>query len=224
MDPDFWHERWQQKQTGFHQTRVNPLLETFWPRCMGAARPRVFVPLCGKSLDMIWLQNLGHPVLGTELSPLAVDEFFRENGLSAVKTPLGSGFVRAESGDISLLCGNHFDLTPDLVGKIGAIYDRAALVAMPPEMQGRYAEQVFRLLPETPPMLLITLEYGAEEMSGPPFPVPEETVVRLFGQAYRIELLSARDALEGNPQLRAKGLSRLTEKAFWLRPKLRPEP
>lgn len=216
MDPDFWHERWQQKQTGFHQIQVNPLLETIWPRCIGPARPRVFVPLCGKSLDMIWLRNRGHSVLGNELSPIAVDEFFRENGLSAVTTPLGNGFVRAESGDISLLCGNYFDLTPDLVGKVGAIYDRAALVAMPPEMQGRYAEQVFRLLPETPPMLLITLEYDAEEMSGPPFPVPEETVVRLFGPAYRIELLSARDALEGNPQLRAKGLSRLTEKAYWL--------
>jgi thiopurine S-methyltransferase len=217
MDPDFWHDRWQQKQTGFHQTQVNPLLETLWPRCIGPARPRVFVPLCGKSLDMIWLRNRGHSVLGNELSPIAVDEFFRENGLPASTAPLGNGFVRAESGDISLLCGNYFDLTPDLVGKIGAIYDRAALVAMPPAMQDRYAGQILRLLPHHPPVLLITLEYDAAEMNGPPFPIPEETVVRLFGPAYRIELLSARDALEGNPQLRAKGLSRLTEKAYWLR-------
>ncbi|WP_367026162.1 thiopurine S-methyltransferase [Methylococcus sp. ANG] len=217
MDPDFWHERWQQKQTGFHQTQVNPLLETFWPRCVGPARPRVFVPLCGKSLDMIWLRNRGHSVLGNDLSPIAVDEFVRENGLSASAALLGNGFIRVQSDDMSLLCGNYFDLPPELMGEIGAVYDRAALVAMPPEMQDRYAGQILRLLPHRPPMLLITLEYDPSEMDGPPFPIPEETVVRLFGPAYRIELLSARDTLEGNPQLRAKGLSRLTEKAYWLR-------
>jgi thiopurine S-methyltransferase len=217
MDPDFWRERWRQKQTGFHQTQVNPLLETFWPRRVGPARPRVFVPLCGKSLDMIWLRNRGHAVLGNELSPIAVDDFFKENGLSASTTPLGNGLVRADSGDMSLLCGNYFDLTSDLVGEIGAVYDRAALVAMPPEMQEIYAGQILRLLPHRPPMLLITLEYDPAEMDGPPFPVPEETVVRLFGAAYRIDLLAARDALEENLQLRDKGLSRLTEKAYWLR-------
>ncbi|MDF9391469.1 MULTISPECIES: thiopurine S-methyltransferase [Methylococcus] len=217
MDPDFWHERWQQKQTGFHQSQVDPLLETFWPRCVDPARPRVFVPLCGKSLDMMWLRNRGHAVLGNELSPIAVDDFFRENGLSADTTPLGHGFVRVQSGEMSLLCGNYFELTPDLMGEIGAVYDRAALVAMPPAMQDRYAGQMLRLLPHHPPMLLITLEYEPAEMNGPPFPVPEETVVRLFSPAYRIELLSARDALEGNPQLRAKGLSHLTEKAYWLK-------
>lgn len=217
MDPNFWHERWQHKQTGFHQTEINPLLEAFWPRCADSVGPpRVFVPLCGKSLDMVWLRDHGHAVLGSELSPIAVGEFFRENGMSADQQTLNEEFVCYENGGIRLLCGNFFGLTPELVGEIGAVYDRAALVAMPPEMQERYVDQLLRLLPGRPPMLIVTLEYDPEEMNGPPFPVPEETVARLFGSTYRIELLSARDALESNAPLRAKGLNRLTEKAYLL--------
>lgn len=216
MDPDFWHERWRQKQTGFHQTRINPLLETVWHRCVGSGRKRVFVPLCGKSMDMIWLRDQGHAVLGIELSPVAVDEFFLEHALPGTARLIRSDFICIENGDIRLLCGNFFDLTPDLMGEVGAVYDRAALVAMPPEMQDSYAGQLLRLLPGRPPLLLITLEYDPREMDGPPFPIPEDTVNRLFGQTYRIDLLSTREILDDNPAFRNKGLTRLTEKAYWL--------
>src|SRR3546814_8142059 len=82
MDPDFWQQRWRDNRIGFHRDGVLPLLEKHWPSLGLATGSRVFVPLCGKSLDMAWLAARGHRVLGVELSPLAVGQFFDENGLA----------------------------------------------------------------------------------------------------------------------------------------------
>ena len=48
----------------------------------------VFVPLCGKSLDMVWLLEQGFSVTGCEISELAVQQFFTENSIPYEKRKL----------------------------------------------------------------------------------------------------------------------------------------
>ena len=218
MQPHFWHERWQLNQIGFHQEWVNPLLTDCWRHVGGELSGEVFVPLCGKSLDMVWLRQQGHPVLGVELSPIAVRDFFEGQSLPAI-TRSYDRFIAYENADLRILCGDFFDLERDQLGKVRAVYDRAALIAMPPEMQIAYVTHLLQLLPARPPMLLITLEYDTEEMAGPPFPISEERVAELFGSAFRIELLTAREVLDENTGLKNRGLTRLSEKAYRLRAK-----
>lgn len=215
MEPNFWHERWAQNQIGFHQERVNPLLVDFWDRVAGRSTGEVFVPLCGKSLDMVWLNQRGHTILGVELSPIAVKDFFRKQSLRAIRQT-SDHFLSYETGGVRLLCGNFFDLRADQLVDVRFVYDRAALIAMPPELQTAYVTHLLHLLPNRPPILLITLEYDPNEMAGPPFSIPEDRVVKLFEAAYDIELLSARETLDEAVGLRDRGLTRLVEKVYQL--------
>jgi thiopurine S-methyltransferase len=83
LQQEFWHERWQQNEIGFHDKEINEHLQQYWPAFNIALNSRIFVPLCGKSKDLLWLLAQGYEVIGVELSPLAVQAFFDENGLSA---------------------------------------------------------------------------------------------------------------------------------------------
>jgi len=194
---------------------VNPHVLAFWSRLDPPPGCRVFVPLCGKSRDMIWLAAQGHRVLGVELSPIAVRDFFSEHELSPATERIGD-FERWSAGEIVLLCGDFFHLTADQLSEIGAIYDRAALIALPPEMRVRYASHLQRVLPALP-TLLVTMEYPQAEMAGPPFSVEETEVRSLFGARHQIERLLDEDTLAAEPRFRERGLTRLREKVFALR-------
>jgi thiopurine S-methyltransferase len=217
MDPQFWLEKWQGQEIGFHLDRAHPLLLRHWPSIsMGVAEDcPVLVPLCGKSLDLVHLRRLGHPVIGVELSPLAVEQFFAEQGLRPEVEARG-GMTAWEAEGIRLFQGDFFALERELLPEIGAVYDRAALIALPPKRQPDYAGRLLALVPPTAPLLLIALEYPAGDMQGPPFSTPAEQVERLFGQHRRIRRLEARDALDENPGLKTRGLSALTEVAWEL--------
>lgn len=214
MEPQFWQEQWELNQIGFHQGNVHPLLIEHW-NAVGKGSGQVFVPLCGKSLDMTWLQAQGHSILGIDLSPIALVDFFKEQALDLSIRP-ADGFRWYESNGYQLLCGDFFHLQSQHLQNVAAVYDRAALIALPPPMQNRYAEHLLRLLPHRPPLLIITFEYAAEEMQGPPFPVTEARIAELFGPAYSIETLSATDALAAQPGLKNRGLRGLTEKVHFL--------
>ena len=179
MDADFWMQRWQEGQIGFHRGEVMPLLETHWAALQLAAGSRVLVPLAGKSLDMHWLAAQGHRVLGVELSPLAVQQFFAEAGLQPVRhrSRYGEHFV---AGAVEVILGDAFGLDAELLADIAAVYDRAALIALPPALRRRYLDTVYAALPSGCEGLLITLEYPQREKAGPPFSVEPEEVARLF--------------------------------------------
>lgn len=216
MDRQFWLERWQQNLIGFHREEVNPHVLSFWPSLGPAPGARVFVPLCGKSRDLIWLAAQGHRVLGVELSPIAVRDFFAEHALAPVVDRVGE-FERWSAGEIVLLCGDYFHLAAEHLSDVAAVYDRAALVALPAAMRARYASHLLGLLPAAAPMLLVTLEYRQAEMAGPPFSVDEAEVQTLFGGRYEIDRLLDEDILAAEARMRERGLTSLREKVFRMR-------
>lgn len=215
MDPDFWRTRWANNQIGFHQDDINPYLRQFWPTLELEPKAKVFVPLCGKSRDLLWLREQGFDVVGVELSHLAVEAFFKENGLSATVTSSGS-LVSHHAEGITLYCGDFFALTPAMVGNVAGVFDRAALIALPPEMRLAYVNHMARLLPASAATLLVTFEYPQHEMAGPPFSVPEEEVRALYGGWCAVELLGDFDILSQEPRFREKGVTVLHEKVYRL--------
>jgi thiopurine S-methyltransferase len=215
MQADFWRERWQLNQIGFHQPDTNPYLRTYWNQLDVAAGSPVFVPLCGKSRDMLWLRGQGHPVIGAEISELAVQAFFEENDLDATVSQHGR-FNVYEAEGIRLFCGDFFDLTTaDLQGARG-VYDRASLIALPPEMRLRYARHMRSLLAPGARTLLISFEYPQHEMQGPPFSVDEAQVHEFYAKDCSIRLLHMADILEQEQRFRERGVTRLQEKVFVL--------
>lgn len=216
MDSDFWHARWQADQIGFHQDEINPYLVNYWPALQLKGEGRVFVPLCGKTLDMIWLLDQGHTIVGSEISPVAVEAFFTENRLNP-EIRQEAGFTRWSCDRIEILCGDFFDLTPAGIGSIDALYDRAALIALTPVQRTRYAAMLRELLEQQTPGLLITLDYKQQQMDGPPFAVSTEEVRNLYQDGFTIEQLAHTDILDTQPRFREKGLTALTESVYRLR-------
>lgn len=213
MEPEFWHQRWATNQIGFHQEEVEASLEEYWHKLGLREGSRVLVPLCGKSLDLLWLEQQGHRVAGIEISPQAVEAFFTENRLQTELSEHDDYTCRASAG-IEIYCGDFFNLTNTQIGHVDAFYDRAALVALPPDQRGRYATHLLELLTSKSSGLLVTLDYNPEAMDGPPFPVSPDEVEKLFGQDFHIEHLLATDVLDTNPTFRERGLCRLTGHAF----------
>jgi len=217
MEPDFWRQRWRDDQIGFHKPEVNAALAEHWPTLGVALEATVLVPLCGKSVDMAWLAARGHPVIGVELSEIAARAFYAEQQIESVERDAGA-FLRFHGGVITLYAGDFFDLGPADLGAVGAVYDRAALVAFPASARRRYAAHLARVLPAALPTLLVALEYDPGEMDGPPFPVREEEVRALFGASHRVEPLAASEVLDDEPHLAEKGLTRLTQRTYRLLP------
>lgn len=215
MDREFWLQRWERGETGFHQPEINPNLERFWPRLRVPPGGTVLVPLCGKSLDMAWFLGHGYRVLGVELSSRAVEQFFREHGLEP-RRELRGAFIRYVADGIVLLAGDFFALQQEHIADVSAVYDRASLIALPERMRERYAQRMAELLPACVPTLLISLEYPPDQMQGPPFPVSEPEVRRLYEASFSVDTLLEEDALDQHPQLRARGLRELRERAYWL--------
>jgi thiopurine S-methyltransferase len=171
--------------------------------------------LCGKSLDMLWLRDQGHFVIGVELAAAALEAFCLENGIPA-RRRVGGDFDVYEAENLALFRGDFFKLTPDLLGDIAAIYDRAALISWTAELRPAYADHVAVLAPSGMPMLLITLEYAQAQMPGPPFSVARDEVERLYSANFKIRELSRRDVLASEPRLRTRGVTALTEVCYHL--------
>ena len=215
MHPDFWHQRWADNQIGFHQDMPTPLLLKHWPSLRIPPGARVFVPLAGKSLDMAWLASQGHRVLGVELSEVAVEQFFAEHALAAERQESRYG-THYRAGAIEMIVGDAFGLDAELLRDCTAVFDRAALIALPRESRARYAGELYARLPAGCRGLLVTLEYPQDERPGPPFSVPEDEVHALFDQEWEVELLERRPIPSEHPGFVA-GLSRLDTAVYALR-------
>lgn len=212
---DFWQARWARNQIGFHLKEANPYLLRHWPRLELALGTRVLVPLCGKSLDMAWLAGQGYRVLGVELAEKAAEDFFAEQGLVAETVEQGA-FKVYRAGALEIWCGDFFALGAEDAADCLALYDRAALIALPPEVRRRYAEHLNRILPAGCRGMLITLDYEQEKMEGPPFSVAEDEVRRLFNADWEVQALEKKDVLGKNWRFEQYGLKRTDEDVYRL--------
>ena len=218
MDIDFWKQRWKDRQTGFHLESVNPHLINCWDLLSINQKATVFVPLCGKSLDIIWLASLGLNVTGVECSELAVQEFLNENHLNYQQTK-DNNFTVYTSDNIRLLHGDYFSLVSELMQEVSMVYDRASLVAMPVDMRKEYVNKLNEILPEKVTILLVTLEYDQHLMNGPPFSVSQNEVMSLFQDRYKVKQLLFNNILDASPRFKQRGLDYLYEKVYLLKRK-----
>jgi thiopurine S-methyltransferase len=217
MDPEFWRERWQKGQIGFHEAAPNSLLGKHGARLGLEPGGRVLVPLCGKSTDLVFLARAGLAVTGIEIVREAVDAFYAENRFAAEDEPwLGFAARRAvvEAGSVRIALGSFFDLRVPDAERFDAAYDRAALVAVRPEDRERYVASLLAALRPGGRVLLVTFAYWGGTMTGPPFSVDDAEVKRLFAGS-TLEQLDERDVLDSEPRFRERGATAIVEQA-WL--------
>ncbi|GJL50218.1 MAG: thiopurine S-methyltransferase [Nitrospirales bacterium] len=199
MKADFWHDRWQHNQIGFHNSEVHPLLIRFWPTLELSTDARVLVPLAGKSLDVRWLAEQGHAVTAVELNKLAVEAFFTEQQWPATQTHRPQHIVFHHE-TLEFWVGDLFALENENLMAFEGVYDRAALIALPPEMRAGYVETISALLKPGAKYLLISLEYPDDTLSGPPFAIDGQEIDRLFHESFSIHFHSRHPSeVKGHP-------------------------
>jgi thiopurine S-methyltransferase len=223
MEIDFWLERWDNNQTGFHQQQVNSYLTYFYgekgPAIEQREKLKVFVPLCGKSKDMLWLSQNSYKVFAVECSNRAVKDFFVENALN-YKHAQKDQHALYQSSDlasmIEIFQGDFFDLQQDALDGVTDIFDRASLIALPVEKRQHYAKKMAQLQKSGVRTLLVTLTFDPSEMNGPPFSVTEEEVHELYSEKYSIQKLLLKNVIDEESGLKKRGLTTLVETVYKL--------
>ena len=216
MKTEFWLDKWKRNEIGFHQEATNEALQAFWPSVRAPAGGAVLVPLCGKSLDMCWLAEQGHAVVGIEVSRLACEAFFAGLELEP-RTVKAGALLSMAAGPYRLLRGDFFAAKAANVGAVDAFYDRAALVAMPPETQPGYVRQLIGLLPPGTPGMMNCVEYPKDAIEGPPFSIDEARLRRLLAPHCSVERFASREVETQGTGLKGQGLAGLTETIYRVR-------
>jgi len=211
MQHDFWHSKWQKNEIGFHLPEANPLLVKHFSALQLKQGTRVFLPLCGKTLDIAWLLAQGYQVAGAELSQIAIEDLFKNLILTPTITKAGE-FTQYSAKNIDMFVGDIFKLTPAMFGNVDAIYDRAALVALPEDMRKRYTAHLIALT-QNAPQLLICFEYDQTIHAGPPFSISNVEVNEHYQKSYAIHLLASHTMADG-----LKGKFPATEMVWQLKP------
>ena len=209
MEASFWHQKWEQGDIGFHESEANPFLIEHFEALNLAKDNRIFLPLCGKTRDAAWLLACGYRIVGAELSELAINELFKELGLEPKISKVGQ-LARYRAEDIDILAGDIFAVSAEYLGPISAIYDRAALVALPACIRKHYTSHLMNIT-GTAPQLLITYEYDQLLMDGPPFSVNQDEVKQYYGASYQLEPVDSKAVAGG-----LKGKVASTETAWLL--------
>lgn len=210
MDANFWLQRWNKNQIGFHEEAPNRLLTEYWARLELPAASRVFLPLCGKTRDIGWLLGQGYRVVGAELSQDAVEQLFGSLGLTAQVSTAGA-LRRYDAGELTVFAGDFFELSAERLGPVDAIYDRAALVAMPEDMRAQYVEHLMQIT-ACASQFLVCFEYDQALMDGPPFSVDASRITDYYGSAYELSQIVSKVVSGG-----LKGICPANEVAWVLR-------
>ena len=213
---NIWESRWQEDRIGFHLKEVNPYLIKFSDQLFFQNQDRVFVPLCGKTLDLYWLTKKTKKVIGIELVKKAVQDFFTENNI-AYLVRQEETFQKFTSKFIDIYLGDFFELKPEDTPYFKAIYDRASIIAIEELERRKYVDHLISFLDPAGRILLITLEYNQNQMKGPPYSVPGEEIESLFSPLGSLKLLETFDVLDD--RFRKKGLTQLLEHVFLIEKK-----
>lgn len=208
MDIDFWEDKWEKNQIGFHLNEVNPILVKYYGELSLDKNARIFLPLCGKTQDIVWLLSKGHKIVGVEFSELAIQQLFQELNIKPNITTIAN-FKRYSTGGLDIFVGDFFNLTSEMLGCVDAVYDRAALVALPLAMREKYTAHL-RLITKDVPQLLVTFIYDQNLLKGPPFSVSNDEVHKHYSKYYKIDLLE-------NSELEGKFKGKVTaQESVWL--------
>ncbi len=205
---EYWHNRWDTLQLGWHRDEFNDLLEKHWFSINPPKDCEVLVPLCGKSLDMIWLAKQGYKVVGLELVQKAIETFFQENNLESSIITVDK-HTKYSSPPFTIYQGDIFDLQNGMI-QADAWYDRAAMVALPNSVREQYVKQIYNQTKPGAVGLLITFSYPEDEMEGPPFSLPDQAVMDYFSNGFEVECLEKID-LEDEKD---RGLSNVKSSVF----------
>lgn len=220
MNADFWLSKWQKNEIGFHLPKPHPWLVATWPQFMNVANGCVFVPLCGKSLDIDFLLEQGHQVIGNELSEAAVQAVFtRLKRQPIISQWEGGACYSAEN--LTIYVGDFFTLSHEQIKNVELIYDRAAIIALPKNIRAEYAAHLKWLCPDAM-QCLITLEYDQTVMNGPPFSVDKIEVESHYKNAYLIEIKIKEDIIEHEAKFQKNGLPELIQCLYCLTPNSKP--
>jgi thiopurine S-methyltransferase len=199
-----WLHRWEEGRIGWHEPAGNAALKTHWPK-LGAGS-RVLVPLCGKSLDLLWLAERGLDVTGIEMSTVAIETFFAEQRLEYEKVSGALDCYCAREREIRLYRGDFFEFSGE---PFDAVYDRGALVAIPRDVRPHYAAHLDTLLRAHAFRFLVTLEYDQVRVAGPPFALMPDEVRRYWPQLRRV---AAHDDIDNcPPKFRDAGVNEVAE-------------
>lgn len=215
MKADYWTNRWKTGDTKFDEASPHRFLAKYFSKLGLKQNDSVFVQLCGKSVDMQWLHEQGREVIGVELSDIAIKQFFESEELTPTITAQGKHNCYRADG-YTIYQGDFFELPPSILQSVKAVYDRAALIALPLEMRQRYADFLNKSLSSGAQMLLITMDLDQGKKSGPPFVVTPDEVNHLFGRHFNIELLESENLQSIRPDWRAVGVEEVIEKAYLL--------
>ncbi|NGZ60435.1 MAG: thiopurine S-methyltransferase [Nitrospira sp. LK265] len=195
MDPSFWHQRWEKNEIGFHEDKANPLLVKHFRELSVTKGCRIFVPLCGKTLDISWLLSRGYRVAGAELSQLAIEQLFMGLGMKPEIATVDN-VEQWSANNLDIFVGDIFELSGTMLGAVDAVYDRAALVAFPADLRTRYSAHLTGMTDKAP-QLLICYEYDQSLMEGPPFSVSDEEVHRHYATTYDLTLIASTQVAGG---------------------------
>lgn len=212
----FWHQAWSEGRISFHQSSVNTDLVLYWPRLGLSPGARVLVPLCGKSLDMLWLMQQGYIIDGIELSEQAIGQFVNENQLTMIRREQ-DGMVTYTNKKINIWVDDIFEINPQVFElPLAAIYDRAALVALPKQLRQQYVDFCLATLADKGKILLKTITYNQDLLEGPPFSVEDEEVCKLYSKCKNVQLINKKiNNLEPDNHLYQRGLTE-TEDSVWI--------
>ncbi|PJZ25589.1 thiopurine S-methyltransferase [Leptospira hartskeerlii] len=195
MDRDFWLSRWKENNIAFHESEANPLLLKYFKELSIPKDSRIFLPLCGKTLDIAWFLSNGYRVAGAELAEMAIQQLFQELGIEPKISKLGKLILFSAKG-IDIFVGDIFDLSKEVLGPVDAVYDRAALVALPYEIRLRYSAHLTQITNKAP-QLLITFEYDQTKLAGPPFSISTEEVNLHYKNTFTIKNLLSQEMESG---------------------------
>lgn len=220
MEASHWLKAWSDNRIGFHQKNVNKRMVSHWSSLELSPSAQVFVPLCGKSTDMLWIAEQGNPVLGVELSAKAAEAFFVDNEIEYTISER-DGFEiysgKALAADIEIWAGDFFNLTPDHLAQCEAYYDRAAMIAMNESLRAEYSLHLATLMRPASRALLLVISYDQDKMKGPPFSVSDENVRKLLSEAFDICELEHYSGAQRLGNLSDRGLETLDERVYLMK-------
>ncbi len=212
MEDNYWLDRWEKNDIGFHEQNINANLLAYFDKLNLQIGDRIFVPLCGKSKDMLWLAEKGLNVVGVELSPIACTEFFAELNVTPTITQQAN-YTKYQYDNIELFCGNLYDLTSIDLPTIHAVYDCKALIALPPDVRKKYIDHIVKCIGNKVRILLLTRESSCQ-ITPPPFPINKTEINLLYGSYFDVQLLNCVSLTNILERLINKGYAEITESVY----------